>query len=394
MSHPELDSLANLRAFYREHLVENLARFWLDHALDREHGGYLTILDRDGSAHGTGKYIWPQARTAYMFAKLYNELEPRPQWLDAARLGIDFLDDHGLRDGRAFYKCTRDGRPIYARPNEIYGECFAVIAYAHFAKAASDQAYLHKARELFDAAARRLESGELDSHLATQLYQEHAAAMILINCAQELRAVDPDERYTRHIRPWVERELFTFASPQHRAMFERVGVDGRPILTEPEGRSLTPGHAMESAWFCLEEGMRQKDHRLIDRAVDVVRWTIERGWDTQHGGVFNFLDILGKPPGHHDEDWGEGQDWDAKLYWPHAETLYALLLAHLVTRDPELWDWYAQVHRWAFDHFPDREFGEWYGFLRRDGSVSQTLKGSIKSFFHVPRAILKCVQAI
>ncbi|MCC7406850.1 MAG: hypothetical protein IT442_02185, partial [Phycisphaeraceae bacterium] len=42
----------------------------------------------------------------------------------------------------------------------------------------------------------------------------------------------------------------------------------------------------------------------------------------------------------------------------------------------------------------DREFGEWYGFLRRDGSVSQTLKGSIKSFFHVPRAILKCVQAI
>ncbi|MCC7145977.1 MAG: AGE family epimerase/isomerase [Phycisphaeraceae bacterium] len=394
MAKHELDSLKNLQAFYREHLIENIARFWLDHALDREHGGYLTMLDRDGSIYGSGKYVWPQARSAYMFAKLYNEVERRPEWLEAARLGIEFLEAHGLRDGRAFYKCTRDGRPIYGRSNEIYGESFVVIAYAHFARASGEQKYLQKARELFWATVKRLEAGELDSHLATRLYQEHAPEVIMINCAQELRAVDPDERYTQRIRPWVEKELFTFASTEHRAMFERVGLDGKPVLSEPEGRSLTPGHAMESAWFCLEEGLHLKDQRLIDRAVDVIRWTIERGWDTQDGGVFNFVDVLGKPPGHHDEDWGEGQDWDAKLFWPHAETLYAVLLAYLVTRDPKLWDWHVKIHQWIFTHFPDAQFGEWYGFLRRDGSVSQTLKGCIKSFFHIPRALLKAVQAL
>ena len=35
---------------YRQTLLENVIPFWLRHGLDREHGGILTCLDRDGSA--------------------------------------------------------------------------------------------------------------------------------------------------------------------------------------------------------------------------------------------------------------------------------------------------------------------------------------------------------
>jgi len=394
MGDQELASLASLGRFYREQLIDDIARFWLDHGLDREHGGYLTMLDRDGSVYGSGKYVWPQARTAYMFAKLYCEVQQREAWLDAARLGVEFLEAHGIRDGRAFYKCTRKGQPIYARSNEIYGESFAVIAYAHYARASGQQRYLAMARELFWSVVGRLDGGDLDGHLSTRLYQEHAPGMIMINCAQELRAVDPDQQLGQRIAEWVERELFTFGSAEHRALFERVGLDDKPVLGEPEGRTITPGHGLESAWFCLEEGLHRRDDRVIGRAVEVIRWTIERGWDAEYGGVFNFVDVLGRPPGHHDEDWGEGQDWDAKLFWPHAEALYALLLAYLVTREEGLWEWYVKVHRWTFGHFPDRQYGEWFGYLRRDGSVSQAGKGCVKSFFHIPRAMLKCMQAI
>ena len=34
---------------------------------------------------------------------------------------------------------------------------------------------------------------------------------------------------------------------------------------------------------------------------------------------------------------------------------------------------HAQVHEWSFAHFPDAEHGEWYGYLHRDGSLSQKL---------------------
>jgi len=44
------------------------------------------------------------------------------------------------------------------------------------------------------------------------------------------------------------------------------------------------------------------------------------------------------------------------------------------------------VHDWSYAHFPDREHGEWYGYLHRDGRVSVPLKGNLwKSFFHHPR---------
>jgi N-acylglucosamine 2-epimerase len=171
-------------------------------------------------------------------------------------------------------------------------------------------------------------------------------------------------------------------------MFERVNRNGSTNLEEPEGRTITPGHCMESCWFCMREGRYRNDRKTIDRAAEIMDWTMQRGWDKEYGGIFNFVDVLGKSPGHHDEDWGEDQDWDEKIFWVHGESLYALLLGYVTTKQERLFDWYKKVHFWSFRHFPDREFGEWFGYLRRDGSVSQTLKGTIKGLFHLPRAYI------
>ena len=40
---------AQLTALYRTTLLEDVIPFWLKHGLDREHGGIMTALDRDGS---------------------------------------------------------------------------------------------------------------------------------------------------------------------------------------------------------------------------------------------------------------------------------------------------------------------------------------------------------
>ena len=49
-----------------------------------------------------------------------------------------------------------------------------------------------------------------------------------------------------------------------------------------------------------------------------------------------------------------------------------------------------QVSDWTYAHFPDGEYGEWYGYLHRDGSVAQPAKGNIfKGPFHIPRMMIK-----
>ena len=91
-----------LLAVYRDGLLEDVVPFWMRHGIDREHGGFITALDRDGSILDTDKGVWAQGRGAWLFGELYNNVEPREQWLDAARQGIDFLDRHCFdpADGR------------------------------------------------------------------------------------------------------------------------------------------------------------------------------------------------------------------------------------------------------------------------------------------------------
>ena len=82
----------------------------------------------------------------------------------------------------------------------------------------------------------------------------------------------------------------------------------------------------------------------------------------------------------------EPYEHELKLWWPHNEALYALLLAHHLTGDAKWSDWYERVHEWAFAHFPDKVNGEWFGYLRRDGTVSNTVKSNHwKGPFHLPR---------
>ncbi len=54
---------------------------------------------------------------------------------------------------------------------------------------------------------------------------------------------------------------------------------------------------------------------------------------------------------------------------------------------------FDKVCDYAFTHFSDREYGEWFGYLRRDGKPTQPpCKGhTYKGPFHVMRMLAKCI---
>jgi mannose/cellobiose epimerase-like protein (N-acyl-D-glucosamine 2-epimerase family) len=89
-----------LRKLYRDTLLHDVMPFWLKHGMDREFDGIITSLDRDGSILDTDKSIWFQGRAAWTFATLYNTVEPRSDWLEAAGSCLAFLENARLRDGR------------------------------------------------------------------------------------------------------------------------------------------------------------------------------------------------------------------------------------------------------------------------------------------------------
>ena len=377
--------LEQLREIHRAALLDDIVPFWERHSVDREHGGFFTCLARDGSLYSTDKPVWLQARATWLFATLYDRVAPRAEWLELARRGCEFMNRHCFDErGKMYFLVTDDGRPLRMR-RYVYSEVFATLGYAALAKVTGDAEIRGRAVEVFDRFVRYTQTpGLIEPKMNPQVrpLKSLSSRMCLLNMADTMLAIDDDPRYERLIDECVVDIFRDFVKLDEGCVIEHVGPDGERV-DAPEGRVMNPGHAIEVAWFMMEIGRRRGDRDLVARAAKILDLSLARGWDPQYGGLLYFLDVDGKP--------ATQLEHDMKLWWPHSEALYATLLAYHLTGDAKYAGMYEQVHEWTFAHFPDREFGEWFGYLHRDGTVSTPLKGGIwKGPFHIPRALLYC----
>ena len=129
--------------------LDTYARRYRAELLDRENGGYFTCLTREGAVYDSRKYVWLQGRAVWLFSKLYNELEPRQEYLDAARPILDFMRKHA-RDpqGRYYFSLTREGLPSFYQ-RKPYAAVFAMLGMLEFSKATSDASLREEAIALF-----------------------------------------------------------------------------------------------------------------------------------------------------------------------------------------------------------------------------------------------------
>lgn len=368
---------------YRDTLLDDVIPFWTEHSVDREHGGFLTFLDRDGSVFGPDKPVWLQGRIIWMYSKLYNTVEKRQEWLDLARHGLDFLLKHCFdEDGRMFFAVTRDGKPLRKR-RYLFSEVFAIMGLAEYAKASGEDWARQKAAEVFDLMMRyHTTPGLLEPKVdpETRPMKSHSMPMILLATCQIARQVDDRPIYSETIERSLHEVFNHFAKPELKALLETVGPNGE-FLDIPEGRTVLPGHAIETAWFIMEEGRYRNNPDLSLKALPILRWSLERGWDKEYGGLLYYTDLTGKPCTQY--------EWDMKLWWPHTEAIYATLLAYYLTGDDMWLEWHEKVHDYSFKHFADPDYGEWYGYLHRDGTVSHRLKGNLwKGPYHLSRMLL------
>lgn len=370
---------------YRDGLLNDTLPFWFPRCVDEDHGGFLLARDRDGSLLDDDKGMWQQCRATWFLATLYNTVEPNNAWLEWAKCGLRFIERHGRdSDGRMWFHVTRDGRPLRKR-RYVFTECFGAIAYASLAKATGNGTLADTSRDLFSLAKRHFSDPPLieSKFTDTRPVKSIGVPMIQIVTAQELRLNLGDESFTADIDSAIEEIRQDFMKPELECVMETVAQDGS-IIDHFEGRMLNPGHAIECAWFILWEArFRGNDPELIRTGCQILDWMWARGWDEKFGGLLYFRDLHGKPV---QEYWH-----DMKFWWPHNEAIIACLLAWLLTGEKKYADWHQKVHDWAYGHFSDPEYGEWFGYLHRDGSVSVPLKGNLwKGPFHFPRMQLVC----
>ena len=311
---------------YKSELLDSVLPFWLEHSQDKQYGGYFTCLERDGSVYDTDKFIWLQGREVWLFSMLYNKVEKRPEWLECALQGAEFLNKYG-HDGNYnwYFSLTRDGRPL-VDPYNIFSYTFATMAFAQLAIDQTIETCLHEVMEVF--------------------YQKDLGLIV-----------------------------------------ENVSAEDNSLVDSFEGRSVNPGHSLEAMWFIMDLGKRLGRPELIDKAVKIALSTIEYGWDKQYGGIFYFMDRLGRPQ--------QQLEWDQKLWWVHIESAITMIKGYQLTGNKECLAWFQKLHDYMWTHFKDPKYPEWFGYLNRRGEVLLPLKGGKwKGCFHVPRGLYQIWQIL
>lgn len=369
---------------YNKDLTENIMPFWMKYGLDRENGGVYTCVNRDGSLMDTTKSVWFQGRFAFICSFAYNNVEKNQEWLDAAKSTLEFIEKHCFDEqGHMYFSVTAEGKPLRKR-RYVFSETFAAIAMSEYALATGDQHWAKRAIQVFEDTQRFLATpGFLPAKFEADVkLQGHSIVMILINVGSCISKVVDDPKLTQQIDESIEKLKKYFIHPEFKCLLETVGENGEFIDTNMT-RTINPGHCIETSWFIMEEAkLRGWDKPMFDLALQVFDWSWDWGWDKQYGGIINFRDCKNLPS----QDYSQ----DMKFWWPQCETIIASLYAYLGTGDEKYLYRHERISEWTYAHFPDAEYGEWYGYLHRDGTVAQPAKGNLyKGPFHIPRMMIK-----
>lgn len=367
---------------YRDELLQSVIPFWMNHSKDTVSGGYFTCLNRRGEVFDTDKFMWLQGREVWLFSMLYNKVEKKQEWLNMALHGAGFMKRYGMdAQGNWYFSLTSEGKPL-VQPYNIFSDCFAAMAFSELYKATGDEEHKQIALNTFNNIQKRKDDPKGLYNKAfpeTRPLKSFALPMILCNLSLIMEEVLGTEHVNKTIHPLIKEVMDVFYDKESGLILENVTPDGK-FSDSFEGRLINPGHTNESMWFMMDLAVRNNDKALIDRSIEILLRSTEKGWDKKHGGIFYFLDIKGHPT--------QQLEWDQKLWWVHIETLISLAKAYRLTGNEACKNWFEIIHEYTWNHFKDPEYPEWFGYLNREGNPLLELKGGKwKGCFHVPRGL-------
>ena len=373
--------------------LDSCVNFWLKNGIDKKHGGVYTCLNREGKVFTSDKSVWMQGRCGWIFAHLCTVYGKKQEWLDASKSCLDFLENHCVNHAagdRLYFTVTEDGKPLRQR-RYCFSEDFYAIANAEYYANTGDKIRLERARKAYEMVYQ-LNNGLIEDPTGlgpktipeTRTGRSFGDPMIYLNVTAIMRRCDPEnkELYDKRAKECIDKIIKYHYKPDLKCVLETVAPDGTPQLETTAGRVVNPGHDIEGSWFIEEQANLENNQELRNIAINIFDNAINAGWDKEYGGLLYFIDCLGNPP--------EAYEHDMKLWWPHNEILIASIMFYRDTKDERFLDWFYKTVDYCKKYFSDPQFGEWFGYLRRDGKPTEPpCKGStFKGPFHVPRSLI------
>lgn len=394
----------------RTHLERDVLGWWSREGADDILGGVRTCFTTHGEPLSSEKYTWSQGRWASTCALVADEIEAgrifgdSELWRRRAARTADFLAAHAfLPDHRTSFRLSENGEKLADENGEyatsVFADLFAVLGLAGAARTGGDgaDAWIAQAHRTLAVADTSLRDRTAESapYPVPSDFRDLAGPMTLVHVAGELHRAAPSESSLQVISA-ARDTLLGGARP---FLSEETWWEFRPDRSEDHdtllARHVTPGHLLELLWMLVHVGDRHPLLAVPESTLSALALrALETGWDEQEGGLLRYVDREsgGKPTGRLVDSPYEAlvqRTWDTKLWWVHAEAMYATALLARRTGSAELARWAGTVSDYTLGTFPAPDQQEWIQIRSRDGSpLDEVVALPVKDPMHISRSLL------
>lgn len=370
---------------YRDTLLNDIMPFWMKYAIDSQ-GAINNCIDDDGVVLSRDRYIWSQGRALWVFSALYNRIEKRNEWKEAADGLFGYLSSYG-RDEKGYwmYRLNYNG-DIIDRDISIFVDGFVLNGLSEYFVATGNSKVKLMAENTYNNILYRLKNPGnygVTPEIIPEGMKILGINMIFSFFFYNVGKILGREDICHEGYKFAYEILNEFYINSKDAILENVFIKGGFVNT-PQGRICCPGHVLESMWFLISifEDTRQKE--IIDKCCRMIKRHIELGWDKIQKGIFYEIDIDSMVP---TQNIRRGY----KAWWVHCEALVATAYAYLHTGE----NWYLEQHQkimeYAFKHF-NHPAGEWIQWLDDKGNKVSSAALPVKDPFHLPRTLIYLID--
>ncbi len=384
----------------RRDLFERFLPFWEAHGIDHENGGFMCGMDHDGRYINTDKYHWFQGRGVWIYSRLYNRFERRPEWLETARKTRDFLFRHAVQpDGWWAELLARDGRILTPFRGDIFGMLFAAEGLAEYAEATGRSEDFDRAVALVKQVFKFITRPDYVPPGGPPGVRGQGLWMITLQVVTQLLRHSTDPELAEIAERCVDAVVVRHFQPEIGLNTEYLDMDFKRPAGDEVKSNL--GHGLEAYWFIMEEAKRLKDGALFSLAVERAKRHFEIAWDFVYGGLASWINV-----GRGGYDWPPeqpvftGQEFRdvgefhyMKSLWSHDEALIAML--KILQDRPAPWAArYFEMGRRAIDEkFSGASRGRalWTAFM--DRKFTDQPHVARQENYHHPRLLIFILEA-
>jgi len=413
------NEIIRLKNEAENHLVTELLPFWTTRMKDEKNGGYITHFDEDGNDTGEDeKSLIAQTRSLYTISSAHRAGYGEGKYAELAKHGADFLIDKmwDSENGGFYWMMDRKGN-VKIDQKIIYGHSFAIYSLSEYTLASGDKRGVEYAEKVFDLIQKycvdTMYGGYWEMFQRDWILNGPGSAggdrktldvhMHLMEAYTTLYECTGKEVHKRKLLEDIDLLNKRINHPEYKTGIPQFYKDWAiaPQIKfdiiwgwdrfsgEGEKGNATDntcyGHNAEFAWLLIHSLKILKiDPNTYSETLKIIfDHTINNGIDYELGGVY----VEGPHSG--------GVSDKEKEFWQQAEVLIGMLDGVILFGDKRYWEAYKNVHRFVFDKVINKDVGEWYALLTRNGEPIWTHMGhSWKISYHTVRSMIQSIQRL